>query len=89
MLAQQRNPSAEAPLREALVRIQPLFSDANLGRPARLAWAEAATWLLPLKPADAEALRQQALAALDEAAKALPLGADHAALQTRLRSPLE
>jgi serine/threonine-protein kinase len=84
LLAELRRPGADVQLREALARLQPLFDDPNLGRPAKLAWAEAAGWLVALKPADGEALRQQALLALAAAAKAIPLGADHAALRAKL-----
>ena len=86
LLAELHKPGAQAELREALARMQPLFDDANLGRPVRLAWAEAAAWLVALKPADGEALRQQALGALAAAASATPLAADHAALKGRLET---
>jgi hypothetical protein len=86
LLAEQHQAGAEAQLREALARIQLLFDDPNVGRPARLAWAEAVSWLLALKPADGEPLRQQALLALAAAAKVIPLGADHAALRAKLEA---
>lgn len=86
LLAELHKPGAQAELREVLARLQPLFDDPNLGRPARLAWAEAAAWLVALKPADGEALRQQALGALAAAARVLPLAADHAALKGRLET---
>lgn len=84
LLAELRKPGAEAPLRDALARLQPLFSDTNLGRPARLAWAEAASSLLTLQPGDAASLRTQALAALNEAERVVPLAVDHAGLKQQL-----
>ncbi|WP_457389478.1 serine/threonine-protein kinase [Roseateles sp. P5_E1] len=86
LLAELHKPGAQAQLREALARLQPLFDDPSLGRPARLAWAEAAAWLVALKPADGEALRRQALSALAAAASVTPLAADHAALKGRLET---
>ncbi|RVT85999.1 serine/threonine-protein kinase [Inhella crocodyli] len=83
-----RRPGAEAPLRAALARLQGHFGDANLGRSARLAWAEAAAWLAPLNPNDADSLRRAASQALDEAAATMPLAADHRALRDELERVL-
>ena len=84
LAAAQGRPAAEPLLRDALSRLQTLFADAQQGRAARLAWAEAAQWLAERAPADAAALREQARQALQQAQAALPLASDHAALLERL-----
>jgi len=73
------------PLREALRLFEPLQADAIVARPALLDAAEAASWLAGLGVPDADALRQQALQRLHEAAAQQPLGADHQLLLARLK----
>ncbi|MBB5202849.1 tRNA A-37 threonylcarbamoyl transferase component Bud32 [Inhella inkyongensis] len=85
VLQATRQAGAEAALRAALQALQPLFTDPQVGRPARLAWAEAAQWLLAQHPADAASLREAALNALDQAATKAPLAADHQAMRAALQ----
>jgi len=85
LAALDRRDAALQEARDALQAYQALQGNAILGRDAQLGVAEAAAWLWQQAPmAERADWREQARAALANAAAQRPLGADHAALAKRL-----